>query len=139
MSDSGDGYSSCGASSTTHSADGETKTELPRAYAYARKHLLMCESEVNRTKERLTYFAKQAGYNLSAVFVEEVQTAPDAFERLVQAVVNDKVETVILPSMLHFAVLGDPKRIREHFEGATGAKVVIAVDVVSYNTGEAVS
>ena len=79
---------------------GETKGERQRAYAYARKHLLMFDSEVNRTKERLAYFADTAGYELAATFIEEIDTWPAAFERLLHAVIRDKVETVILPQPL---------------------------------------
>jgi hypothetical protein len=121
------------------SGDGETKSDRQRAYAYMRKHLLMFDSEVSRTTERLTYFANESGFELAAVFVEEVETWPAAFERLVQAVIQDKVEVVLLPSMLHFAVLGVPKNIKGHFEAATGARVITALDVVSYEPGEATS
>lgn len=104
-----------------------------------RKHLLMFESEANRTRERLEYFANEAGYELAAVFIEEIQTWPAAFERLVHAVARDKVTIVILPSMLHFAVLGSPNNVKEYFEAATGAQVITTLDVVSYDPGEAVS
>lgn len=104
-----------------------------------RKHLLMFESEVSRAKERLTYFADTSGYELAAIFIEEIETSPAAFERLVQAVAQDKVEIVLLPSILHFAVLGDPNNIRQHFEAATGAHIITTLDLVSYEPGEATS
>jgi hypothetical protein len=136
---SGSGYSLFGSCSTTHSAAGETKVERQRAYAYLRKHLLMFESEVDRTKERLAYLANEADLELAAVFVEEVETWPAAFERFVQAIVQDKVEIVLLPSLLHFAVLGAPNDVKDYFEAATGARVVTPVDVVPYKPGEAAS
>ena len=118
-----------------------TKVERQRAYAYMRRHLLMYDSELEQARERISYFAETAGYELAAVFVEEIDTwpVPVAFERLLQAIVLDKAEVVILPSMLHFLVLGTPQHIRQYFESATGAKVVCINDVVSQSPGEAVS
>jgi len=102
--------------------------ERPRAYAYLRKSLLTVESEVNRTKERIDQFAKTSGYELAAVFVEEDGTwpYPVAFERLIQAIFQDRVAVVIVPSLLHFAGLGPFSSFRAHFEAATRARVVCA-------------
>jgi hypothetical protein len=115
------------------------KSERERAYAYARKHLLMFDSEVNRTREHLAYFANAAGYELAATFIEEIEAWPAAFERLIQAVIRDRVEVVILPSMLHFAVLGDPTNIKQHFEAATGARIIAISNAVSHTLGDTVS
>jgi hypothetical protein len=123
----------------TRSADGETTVERRRAYAYMRKHLLMFDSEVNRTKARLAYFADQADLELAAVFVEELETWPSAFERLVEAVILDKVEVVLLPNLWHFAVLGTPGEVKSHFEATSGARVVTVLDLMSYEPGEAMS
>jgi hypothetical protein len=84
----------------------------------------VCKSEVNRTKERLTRFAAASDLELAAIFVEEDPQRPAAFERLLQAVIQDQVEVVLLPSMLHLIVLGDPGHIKDYFEAATGARVV---------------
>lgn len=133
------GYSLSAATPTLPSAGGETKADRQRAYAYMRKHLLMFDSEVAATKRRLAYFAEQSSVDLTAVFVEEIQTWPTAFERFLQAVVKDEVELVILPSMLHFAVLGSPSRIKYYFERATGARVITLHGAVSHCPGEAAS
>jgi hypothetical protein len=99
----------------------------PRAYAYARKHLLMYESVFALEKLRIASFANLAGYDLAAVFVEESNGSPVAFGRLLEAVIRDRVEYVILPSMLHFMTLGTPNSIKRNFEAATGAQVITAV------------
>jgi hypothetical protein len=101
-----------------------TNAERQRASAYLRRHLLMFESEVSSTRERLTYFAAASELDLAKIYIEEIATCPAAFERLVVDVIRDKVDVVILPSMLHFAVLGAPLRIKEYFEAATGAQVL---------------
>ncbi len=100
--------------------------ELPRAVAYLRKHLLMNESEVLYAKERLAYFARVEGLQLDNVFVEEVETWPAAFEALVEAALSDELSVVLLPSMLHFAVLGAPLAVKLSVESAIGARVLIA-------------
>jgi hypothetical protein len=96
----------------------------PRAYAYLREHLLVCASEVNRTKERLANFATGSDLDLAAVFVEEDARRPAAFGRLLDAVIRDEVGVVLLPSMLHLMVLGSPGHIKDYFEAATGARVI---------------
>lgn len=120
--------------------DRRPQKQLPRAYAYVRAHLLVCTSEVDRTKERLSAFAKTSGLELAATFVEEDPRRPLlAFERLFQAVMRDHVPVVILPSLLHLMALGSPKHIREYFESTTEAQVVILDHLVRYRVREAAS
>jgi hypothetical protein len=104
--------------------DRRQQVERPRAYAYLREHLLVCTSEVNRTKERLTHFAATSNLELAATFVEEDQRQPAAFGRLLDAVIRDEVEVVLLPSILHLMALGSPRHIKDYFEAATGARVI---------------
>jgi hypothetical protein len=98
--------------------------ELPRAYAYLCEGLLVCRSEVNRTKERLARFAAGSNLELAAVFVGQDTRSTAAFGRLVEAVVRDQVKVVLVPSVLHLMVLGSPRRIKKYFEAATEAKVI---------------
>jgi hypothetical protein len=114
------------------------QSERPRAYAYLCAHLLVCTSQVNRTKERLTQFAMTSDLELAAIFVEEDTRSPAAFGRLLDAVMRDQVEMVLLPSMLHFAVLASSNHIKDYFEAATGARVVSVGDAVSFGSGEVV-
>ncbi|MEV6266700.1 hypothetical protein AB0L64_06025 [Kribbella sp. NPDC051936] len=104
--------------------DRPQSVELRRAYAYVRAHLLVCMSEVNRTRERLSAFAATSGLDLAAIFVEDGTRSAAAFGRLLDAVVRDQVEVVLLPSMLHLMTLGSPRCIRTYFEVATGAQVL---------------
>ncbi|MGC4943650.1 hypothetical protein [Kribbella sp. DT2] len=60
------------------------------------------------------------------MFVEEIETSPAAFEALIAAVEQLGASRVVLPSPLHFAVLGPPGAVRYHFERLTGAQVVVA-------------
>jgi hypothetical protein len=131
-----------GSDATTASLDGGIKAqdpELPRAVGYLRKHLLMTETDVRYAKERLAYFAPIAGLHLERVYVEELETWPTAFEALVEAAVSDELTAVLLPSMLHFAVLGPPASIKQYFEHLTHTRVLAVQELVSYRPGEAAS
>ena len=114
----------CCSLSCTCGPDRRQSIEQPRAYAYLRAHLLVCTTEVNLTKGRLTRFAATSGLELAATFVEEDPRRPAAFERLFQAVIRDEVEVVLLPSILHLMVLGSPAHIKGYIEAATGARVI---------------
>jgi hypothetical protein len=96
----------------------------PRAYAYLCVPLLICQPQVARSRERLATYAVDAGLELAAAFIEEDWLCLSAFERLFQATIRDKVEVILLPSMLHFTVLGSPRSIKSSFEVVTGARVV---------------
>jgi hypothetical protein len=108
--------------------EGADMNDRPRPVllGYLRKHLLMSETELEDAKERLAYFAEIEGFTMGAIYVEEIATVSAAFEALVDAVNRHEVSAVVLPSMLHFAVLGAPASIKGHFEHCTGARVLVA-------------
>ncbi|WP_132157622.1 hypothetical protein [Kribbella antiqua] len=99
----------------------------------------MTEIEVCDAKERLAYFARIKSLRLDEVFVEDVETWPAAFEALVEAALSDQLSVVLVPSMLHFAVLGPPSNIKQHFEYITRTHVLAATELLSYRPGEAAS
>jgi hypothetical protein len=94
---------------------------------------------VGYAKDRLAYFAQVEGFQLDKVYVEEVETWPAAFEALVEEAVSDGLSAVLIPSMLHFAVLGPPADIKKHFEHVTRTRVLTVPELVSYRPGEAAS
>jgi len=98
----------------------------PLVLGYVRQHLLMTEDELDDVTSRLAYFASVEGFTTGTVFVEQCESTPAAFEALVQAICRHQATAVVLPSMLHFAVLGPPLAVRLTFERATGAQVLIA-------------
>jgi hypothetical protein len=98
----------------------------PLILGYLRQHLLMTEDELADTKERLAHFAQTEGFALGTVYIEQVDTAPAAFEALVEAANRDDITAVVVPSMFHFAVLSAPATIKLHFERLTGARVMVA-------------
>ncbi|MEV6417352.1 hypothetical protein [Kribbella sp. NPDC051718] len=89
----------------------------------------MTEDELVSVKERLAYYAASEGFALGTVFVEQRESAPAAFEALIRAIDQSQATAVVLPSMLHFAVLGAPLAVKLTFERATGAQVFVASPV----------
>lgn len=98
----------------------------PLVLGYIRQHILMTEDELDSVTARLARFATAEGFTLGTVFIEQVESTPAAFEALVQAIGHLQAKAVVLPSMLHFAVLGAPLAVRLTFERATGAHVLVA-------------
>jgi hypothetical protein len=117
----------------------KTDDEAPACPGYLRKHLLMTGAEVRDAKERLAYLAGVEGFKLDEVYIEEIETWPAAFERLVDAAASDELNAVLLPSMLHFAVLGPHADIKRYFEHLTRTRVLAVSELVSYRSGEATS
>ena len=98
----------------------------PLLLGYIRRHLLTTDTELDDTKERLGSFAEVEGFTLGTVYVEHLETSPAAFETLVEAVNRYEITAVVVPSMLHFALLSAPAAIKDRFEHMTGARVLIA-------------
>lgn len=98
----------------------------PLLLGYIRRHLLMTDTELDDTKERLRFFAEIEGFALGTVYVEHLETSPAACEALVEAVNRHEVAAVVVPSMLHLALLSAPAAIKDRFEHLTGARVLIA-------------
>lgn len=98
----------------------------PLLLGYIRRHLLTTDAELDETTERLSLFAAMEGFSLGTVYVEHLETTPAAFEALVEAVNRYEVTAVVVPSMLHFALLSAPAAIKDRFEHITGARVLVA-------------
>jgi hypothetical protein len=98
----------------------------PLLLGYILKHLLMTDGELADAKVQLEQFAAVEGYAMGAIYTEEAETMPTAFEALIAAVNRYEVTTVVIPSRLHFAALAAPHDVKHTFERATGARVVVA-------------
>lgn len=99
----------------------------PLLLGYVQLHLLMTDDELADTKERLAHFAALEGFTLlHMVYVEQVHTAPAAFQALLEAANRYEVTAVVVPGMRHFAVLGAPASMKQHLERTTGARVLVA-------------
>jgi hypothetical protein len=132
---SGDSTITSGVSATTTASENDALVVL----GYMRQHLLMTQTEARYAQERLAYFARVEDFALGTVYVEQIETWPAAFEALVADAMHDSVSGVLLPSMLHFSVLGPPPMIQRHFERLTQTRVFAVPEVVSYRAGVAAS
>lgn len=98
----------------------------PVLLGYVLKHLLMSDGELADILDQLEQFAKVEGFAIGTIYVEETETSPAGFGALIAAVNRFEVTTVVIPSRLHFAALAMTHDIKNAFERATGARVVIA-------------
>jgi hypothetical protein len=98
----------------------------PLLLGYVLKHLLMTDGELADIKDQLEQFAKVEGFAMGTIYTEETETSPAAFEALIEAVNRYEVTTVVIPSRLHFDALAVAHDVKNTFERATGARVIIA-------------
>lgn len=96
----------------------------PLLLGYVRRDLLVTDGQVNQLEREMERFAQLEGFSMGFTYVEKPQTWPSAFEALVESVNRYDVTAVVLPSLLHFAVLGASHDIKDMFERATGARVL---------------
>ena len=98
----------------------------PLLLGYVRAHLLMTADELVHIKDQLKAFAEVEGYTLGKLFTEHAHTVPAAFQALVDTVRRDEARAVVVPSLHHFGVLGEPEKVKRDVEEGTGALVLIA-------------
>jgi citrate lyase beta subunit len=103
-----------------------TDYSMPLLLGYVLRPLLLTDDELVATRERLERFAAEEGFAMGTIYVEVAATTPAAFEALVEAVNRYDVTAVVVPSLLHFAALSAVKNIKDTFERATGARVIVA-------------
>ncbi|WP_232828080.1 hypothetical protein [Kribbella monticola] len=97
----------------------------PLLLGYVRRDLLVTDGQVGELERQMTKFAQKEGFSMGFTYVEKPGTQPAAFEALFESVKRYEVTAVVLPSLLHFAVLGASHDIRDSFERATGARVLV--------------
>ncbi|MFI5710571.1 hypothetical protein [Kribbella sp. NPDC051620] len=97
---------------------------MPFAVAYIGAHVLAAEYELPSLKRAIADFASGRGLILFMTYVEDASTAPAAFGELVSDVWRDDVKTVIMPSVVHLATLGNPLVIKAQLESHIGGRVL---------------
>jgi hypothetical protein len=98
----------------------------PLLLGYILKHLLMTDGELADLEDQLEQFAQVEGFAMGTIYTEKTDTTPAAFEALIAAVNRYEVTTVVIPSRLHLAALAVTHDVKNTFERATGARVVVA-------------
>ena len=103
-----------------------TDNTRPLLLGFILKHLLMTDDELAVTRVRLEEFAAVEGFAMGTIYVEDTATSPAAFAALIEAVSRYEVTAVVVPSLLHLAALSAVHNIKDTFERATGARVMVA-------------
>ena len=101
-----------------------TEAAEPFAVAYIGAHMLATDSELPALKAAIVEFAVARGFILFMTYVEESHTMLAAFGEMVSDVWRDNVRTVIMPSVVHLAALGNPVEMKSHLEHHIGGKVL---------------
>jgi hypothetical protein len=97
----------------------------PLLAGYIRREFVASAERARALEYQMSLFACAEGFSMGFTYVEEPGTQPFAFEALIESVVRHQIAAVVLPSILHFAVLGLPHDIKDMFERATGARVLL--------------
>lgn len=97
----------------------------PLLLGYARRDLYLSDRHVNDLKRELGAFVQLEGFAMGSVYVEDPDTAPAAFEALVASINHYQITAVVLPSLRHLALVGDPAEVRVRFERVTGARIML--------------
>lgn len=103
-----------------------TDYSRPLLLGYVLRSLLLTDDELTATKQRLERSAAEEGFEIGTIYVEVAASSSAAFEALIDAVNRYEVTAVVVPSLLHFAALSAVKNIKDTFERATGARVIVA-------------
>ena len=97
----------------------------PLLLGYARRDLYLSDQHIRRVKQEFAAMAKVEGYTMGSVYIEDPDTAPAAFDALVESVNRYDITAVLLPEWRHLALVGDPAAMKQKFERATGARFML--------------
>lgn len=103
----------------------ENDLRLPLLLGYIRRDLIATDAEVQKVERQMAIFAQAESFSMGFIFVDEPAIWPAVFEGLTDAVSRQNATAVVLPTLLHFAVLGAGNDIKGTFERATGARVLL--------------
>lgn len=104
----------------------EVTTTAPTLHCYIREHVFMTPREAADIRRRFAAFAEREGYRLGRIYTERPDTVPAAFRALVIAAAEPDITAVVVPSLRHLAVVGEPNSIKDHLERVTGVQVLFA-------------
>lgn len=86
------------------------------AFGYFKKHFLMTDVEVAARRQAIVYCATANGCELAALFIDEIDTAPDELHKALTAVMDHDDRVLIVPNLLHFAGSGNPIEVRQSLQ-----------------------
>ena len=83
------------------------------AFGYFKKHFLMTDGEVAARRQAIVDCATAHRCELAALFIDEIDTAPDELHKALAAVMDLDDRVLIVPNLLHFAGNGNPIEFRQ--------------------------
>ncbi|MEU0090059.1 hypothetical protein [Kribbella sp. NPDC006257] len=86
------------------------------AFGYFNKHFLMTDSEIATRRQAIVNCAAAHDHELTALFIDEIKTAPTELHRALAALMAVDDRVLIVPNLLHFAASGNPLEIRESMQ-----------------------
>jgi hypothetical protein len=110
---------------TRYMTAGNATDESQLVHGYYREHLFMSAREKADIRARFSTYTAQKGYQLGKIFEEKVESVPAAFGELVEAVISDRAAAVVVPNLAHFAVLGNPIRVRDELRSVLQLAVLV--------------
>lgn len=103
----------------------DEELDKPMLLGYIRRDLVATAAEVQKLERQMSLFAQSAGFSMGFVFIDEPDIWPAVFETLIEALRRHRITAVVLPSLLHLAVLGATHDIKGTLERATGTRVLL--------------
>ncbi|TDD57106.1 hypothetical protein E1263_24625 [Kribbella antibiotica] len=104
----------------------DSLAQLAPAVGYLRQYPAMTCAELERAAGRLAVFARQRGFVLTEVFVEQLATDPAAFDALVTVVKRGGIPVVEVPTQAHLSAVGGGETKARRLKRETGAQALTA-------------
>ena len=85
----------------------------------------MTEVEMANARQNLVDLAVSQDLDLTKIYVERIESSPEAFHAMLTEITLGSVERILVPGLHHIAVIGDPRTIRSDLHKC-GVDVLIA-------------
>ncbi|TCM49425.1 hypothetical protein EV648_103700 [Kribbella sp. VKM Ac-2568] len=99
---------------------------MPLVLGYMRRYPFMPDHEVGQMQQHLAAIARENGYTLGTVHVEELPTDPLAFETLLAAIRDLRAPAVIVPTSAHLGRADDPGSRWRLLQHETEVRILVA-------------
>ncbi|MDX6241993.1 MAG: hypothetical protein QOG10_6864 [Kribbellaceae bacterium] len=99
---------------------------MPVVLGYMRKYPLMTDAEVARTQRHLAEYARDRGYTLGTIYIENLETDPKAFKELLEGVNRIQAPAVVVPTSIHLGKIDCGESKWAQLRQATRAHVLVA-------------
>lgn len=97
--------------------------------AYFREHMLMDANEMERARSGMVALAKSRGLEIDGIFIEHLETVPDAFASMVDKFRTASSKVLIIPGVHHLAGMdSNPLMVLEALKD-DGVEVIFAAHV----------